>query len=178
LPFFYVIDKLWQGEVIDQLNEIFAEIVGKFCETARYDRTVLVAIIGNVDPEDVYDESAMRRMQEDLLMKQVGFSQEVIEMLTPRPSQSVAREDDGPSRLLIGGGLTADDLPPSPPIRRKAAVRRQIRIEEPEEPEISEAEVSDDESSEEHLSFEQLRAARKAAETQQNAEREIELESE
>jgi hypothetical protein len=169
LPFFYVINKLWndshfqrrQGDAIEQLNNVFAEIVRKFCETARHDRTIMVQIIGVVDPDDIYDEEAIRQMQEAMLMEQIGISPEVLSMLTPRTSQKVNSEDEEPSRILLPPNLPL-------PIQKKKRVTRKPKVvleEEPEPPPPMQS-SDDDDSSEEQLSFEQLRAARVAAEKQ------------
>jgi hypothetical protein len=116
----------------------------------------MVEIIGAIRPEDVYDAEAVRRMQEEVLMHEIGISQEVLAMLSPRRE---IVNDDEPNRILMPEGLTLNDVPL--PARKKPGHPRKTKVQE-EEP--VPAESSDDESSEEQLSFEQLRAARIAAE--------------
>jgi hypothetical protein len=129
----------------------------------------MVAIIGAVDPDDVYDEAALRRIQEAVLVKEIGLSQEVVEMLTPR------RVDDGTSTRLIGDGTTADNLPLPPAPRRTPPPRPATP---PEEAAGTETDASEDESSDDNLSLEQLRAARRAAEARRMVNEEVEIESE
>jgi hypothetical protein len=181
LPFLYVINKLWQdktfvrrkSEALDDLNEVFGTIVNKLCESARHDRTVLLSVIAGIDPDDVYDEEETRRMQEEAVIRQMGLSQEIIDILS-QPSQINHDSDDEPSRIIVGSGITVDQLPKSPPFRPPPPRRR--RAPPPPPPPEAEPTVSgsdSDDSADEHMTLEQLHAAYRA-----KREREKALESE
>jgi hypothetical protein len=169
LPFLYVINKLWQdktfvrrkSEALDQLNEVFATIVNKLCETARHDRTVLLSIIAGVDPDDVYDEEEARRIQEEALIRRMGLSQEIIDILR-QPSQANPDSDHEPSRIIVGSGITADQLPNLPLLRPPPPQRHRPRPPPPPEVEPAVSDSEDDESPDEHMTLDQLRDAYRA----------------
>ena len=94
LPYLFVINKVWQDKaferradkVHDDLEQVFKTITQKFFESAQRDRTLFLEILTNVDQDDVYDEEAEKRRQEEIVSQRMGISQEVMSILSEKPA--------------------------------------------------------------------------------------------
>ena len=127
LPFFFVINKVWQDkefarradDVRDNLEKIFNVIVQKFFESAQRERTLFLQILTGVEVDDVYDEEAERRRQEEIVSQRLGISQEILSILDEKPAPASDNEEGEPAPEITYYQRHSDhsdqqDEPPSP----------------------------------------------------------------
>ena len=104
LPYLFVINKVWQDKAFerradkihDDLEQVFKTITQKFFESAQRDRTLFLEILTNVDQDDVYDEEAERRRQEEIASQRMGISQEILSILGEKPAPASDDEMEPP----------------------------------------------------------------------------------